>query len=127
MLAHDPADPAAERETGDAGVRDDARRHRQPERLRLLVELAQEDARLNARGSLLGSTRTPFIGERSIISASSATERPGNECPPLRTATGNPLSRPNFTAPITSETPAQRTITAGYLSKEPFQILRWTS
>ncbi len=71
-----------------------------------------------------GSTRTPFIGERSIISASSATERPGNEWPPLRTATGNPLSRPNLTAAITSETPAQRTITAGCRSNDPFQICR---
>ena len=50
-----------------------------------------------------GSTRTPFIGGRSIINASSATDRPGNECPPLRTATGSPLSRPNFTAAITSD------------------------
>ena len=42
-------------------------------------------------------------------------------------ATGNPLSRPNLTAAITSETPAQRTITAGCLSNEPFQILRCRS
>ena len=32
-----------------------------------------------------------------------------------------------FTAAITSETPAQRTINAGCLSNEPFQILRWTT
>ncbi len=74
-----------------------------------------------------GSTRTPFIGERSIINASSATDRPGNEWPPLRTATGSPLARPSFTAAITSATPAQRTITAGCLSIEPFQILRCRS
>ena len=74
-----------------------------------------------------GSTRTPFIGERSIINASSATESPGKEWPPLRTATGRPLSRPNFTAAITSATPAQRTITAGCLSNEPFQIERCRS
>ena len=54
MLAHDPADPAAEREPGHAGVRDDAGRHREPERLRLLVELAEQDARLHARRALLG-------------------------------------------------------------------------
>ena len=54
VLAHDPADPAAEREPGDAGVRDDAGRHREPERLRLLVELAEQDARLHARRALLG-------------------------------------------------------------------------
>ena len=128
VLAHDPADPAAEREPGHAGVRDDAGRHREPERLRFPVELA-EQARRPARApcAVSGSTRTPFIGERSITSASSATDRPGNECPPLRTATGRPLARPNFTAAITSATPAQRTITAGRLSNEPFQILRCTS
>src|SRR6478672_4941272 len=74
-----------------------------------------------------GSTRTPFIGERSIINASSATESPGNECPPLRTATGNPVLRPNLTAEITSATPAQRAISAGWRSIEPFQILRCSS
>ena len=74
-----------------------------------------------------GSTRIPFISERSITTASSATEKPGNECPPLRTATGSPLVRPNFTAAMTSETPAQRMIIAGCRSNEPFQILRSTS
>ena len=54
VLAHDPADPAAERQPGDAGVRDDPGRHREPERLRLPVELAEQDARLHARGALLG-------------------------------------------------------------------------
>ena len=74
-----------------------------------------------------GSTRTPFIGERSIISASSATERPGKECPPLRTATVRPLPCAAFTAVITSATPAQRTIAAGRRSNEPFQIRRCSS
>jgi hypothetical protein len=64
------------------------------------------------------------MSERSITKASSATEKPGKECPPLRTATGRPLARPNFTAAMTSDTPRQRMITAGCLSNEPFQILR---
>ena len=36
--------------------------------------------------------------------------------PPLRTATGRPRACPNFTAAITSATPAQRTMSAGCLS-----------
>ena len=74
-----------------------------------------------------GSTRTPFICERSMTRASSATDRPGNECPPLRTATGSPLDRPYRTAAITSDTSAHRTISAGRRSMEPFQIWRPTS
>ena len=46
VLAHQPADPAAQGETGQARVRHDAGRHRQPEGLRLPVKLAQPDPRL---------------------------------------------------------------------------------
>ena len=53
VLAHDPADPAAERQARDARVRDDPRRRGQAERLRLAVELAEQDARLHARGARL--------------------------------------------------------------------------
>ena len=49
VLALQPADPAAEREPGDAGVRDDSAGRREPERLRLVVELAPEHAGLNSR------------------------------------------------------------------------------
>ena len=68
-----------------------------------------------------GSTRTPFIGDRSMTNASSATLSPGKLCPPLRTATGTPCSRANRTAVITSATPAQRATRAGRRSMEPFQ------
>ena len=46
MLAHQPADPAPEGEPGDARRRDEATRHRQPEGLRLVVELAPRGAGL---------------------------------------------------------------------------------
>ena len=46
VLAHQPADPAAEREPGDAGRRDEATGHRQPEGLRLVVELSPGRAAL---------------------------------------------------------------------------------
>src|SRR5688500_3422823 len=53
VLTHDPADPTAQGEPRDAGVRDDPRRDREPERLRLPVELAEQDSRLHARRALL--------------------------------------------------------------------------
>ena len=51
MLAHDPADPAAEREARHAGVRDDPRGNSEPERLRLAVELTEQHTCLHARGT----------------------------------------------------------------------------
>jgi hypothetical protein len=43
VLARQPSDPAAEGETGHAGVRHDPGRDRQPERLRGAIELAERD------------------------------------------------------------------------------------
>ncbi len=48
VLPAQPADAAAEREAGDAGVGDDPARGRQPVELRLAVELAPQDAGLGA-------------------------------------------------------------------------------
>src|SRR4029077_8395774 len=53
VLAHDPADSAAERQARDARVSDDAGRNRETERLRLPVELAEQHAGLHPR-------RAPF-------------------------------------------------------------------
>ena len=41
-----------------------------------------------------GSTRTPFIGEMSIIRPSSQLAKPAPLCPPPRMAIGSPVSRP---------------------------------
>ena len=128
VLAHDPADPAAEREPGDAGVRDDAGRHREPERLRLLVELARAGRR---------PARAPFAsrdrpGRPSSARGRSSARRlrptgPGtsaHHCAP-RPATRSPArasrrrSRPRRRRSERSP--------PGYLSNEPFQILRCTS
>ena len=49
VLAHQPADPAAERQARDPGVGDDAADGGEPEELRLAVELAPQHARLGAR------------------------------------------------------------------------------
>src|SRR5204862_7817673 len=48
VLAHQPADAAAERQAGDAGARDEPAGRREPERLRLVVEAGPGDAGLGA-------------------------------------------------------------------------------
>ncbi len=63
-----------------------------------------------------GSTRMPFIRERSMTRPSSHTLRPAPLCPPPRMATSRSFSRPKLTAEITSATSAQRAIRAGRLS-----------
>ncbi len=51
MFAVEPAKAASEGEAADAGHRDDPEGGRQPERLRLVIELAQRQAPLGLRGS----------------------------------------------------------------------------
>jgi hypothetical protein len=53
--AAEPAEAAAEREPGDAGRGVDPERRREPERLRLPVEVAEPDAGLDARGARAAS------------------------------------------------------------------------
>lgn len=50
VLAHQPADPAAQGQPGDAGVRDDPGRDGQPERLRLAVQFAEQHPGLDPDG-----------------------------------------------------------------------------
>jgi hypothetical protein len=73
------------------------------------------------------STRTPFIRERSITSPSSHTDKPGRLWPPPRTATASPTRRAKRTASMTSATPAQRAMSAGYRSIDPFHTFRCCS
>jgi hypothetical protein len=74
-----------------------------------------------------GSTRTPFIGERSIITPSSQTPFPATLWPPPRTAINEAFTRAKLTAITTSATPVQRAISAGRLSIIPFQTRRAAS
>ena len=74
-----------------------------------------------------GSTRTRFIGRRSIINPPSTTACPATECPPPLTETSRPCSRASASAAITSATPVHRAISAGDRSIDPFQTLRCTS
>ena len=66
-----------------------------------------------------GSTRTPFIIDRSMTRPSSTLPRPGPLWPPPRMAMSRPLSRPKFTAAITSATSAHCAISSGRLSIMP--------
>src|SRR5262249_27408523 len=63
-----------------------------------------------------GSTRIPFIRDRSITRPSSQIPSPPPLCPPPRIAVSRPLSRPKFTAAMTSATSTQRAIKRGRLS-----------
>ena len=66
-----------------------------------------------------GSTRTPFIADRSMTRPSLTLPSPGPLWPPPRMATTMPLSRPKLTAAMTSATSAQRAISSGRLSIMP--------
>ena len=75
-----------------------------------------------------GSTRMPFIGARSMTMPPSQTESAGEAVAAAadRDDAGR-SARANLTAAITSATPAQRAISAGERSIEPFQTLRCSS
>ena len=72
-----PADAAAERQAGAAGVADEAAGGRETERLGLAVELAQRSPAWTLAVRASGSTRIPFIGPRSMTMPPSQTECPG--------------------------------------------------
>ena len=71
-----------------------------------------------------GSTRTPFIPDRSMTMPSSQTAFPATLWPPPRTATRRPCSLAKVTAATTSATPAQLAMITGRLSTIPFQTRR---
>jgi len=74
-----------------------------------------------------GSTRTPFIRERSIISPSSQTALPETWCPPPFTDNGRSFIRATSTAAITSAAPDARRIPVGSRSILAFQTCRASS
>ena len=100
---------AAQRQAGDAGGRDDAERDGLAEGVRWRDRLRRSCSPAPTRTvCFLGSTRTPFIVDRSMTRPSSTLPRPGPLWPPPRMAIGSLLSRPKLTAAITSATSAQR-------------------
>jgi hypothetical protein len=75
----------------------------------------------------IGSTRTDFIADRSIIRPPSQAALPAMLWPPPLTASRSWCSRAKFTARMTSAAPAARTIAAGRRSIMPFHNVRDTS
>ena len=109
VLAHQPADPAAERVAADAGRRHEPAGRRQPVGLRLVVDGGPGRAAADVRRRrAAGSTRTPVIGERSITSPPSHVENPAMLWPPPRIASFSWLLRAKPIAAATSAAPAQR-------------------
>ena len=78
VLPLQPADPAAEREPRETGVRHDPGRHREPERLRLAVELAEEDAGLGARRPRVRIDADP-VHEPEVDDEAAVAERESGE------------------------------------------------
>ena len=80
------------------------------------------------RSALAGSTRTPFIGDRSITRPPSQVEKPGMLWPPPRTATSRSSLRANSTAPDhVGHAGAARRSAPGARSCAPFQTARASS
>jgi hypothetical protein len=82
VLALKPADAAAESQASDPGVGDDPTGRREPERLRLAVQLAPEDAGLSPRRA--GSRVDPDPPHRPQVDddAAVADRLPGEAVPP---------------------------------------------
>jgi hypothetical protein len=74
-----------------------------------------------------GSTRIPFIADRSMTMPPSHSDWPGKLWPPLRTATGRPVRFALSSAAATSATPVQYARRAGNLLMDPFQMRRASS
>ena len=127
VLSMEPAEAAAERQAGDAGVGDDPARRRQPERLGLAVELAPEHAGLDPRRARLRVDADPLHRPQVDDDAAVADREARIAVPPPRTATARPVLLANLTAALTSAAPAQRAISAGKRSIDPFQTLRCSS
>ena len=112
VLAHQPADAAAEREAADAGA---SRRARRSSRGRAPASRGRRRPRRRrrrrTRRRASGSTRTLAHRRRGRSRCRRRTvEKPAMLWPPPRTASGRSLLRAKPTAAITSAAPAQRTI-----------------
>ena len=59
-----------------------------------MVDVARRAAGSTRTVRFAGSTRTPFITDRSMTRPSSQLPRPGPLCPPPRIATSKPLVAP---------------------------------
>ena len=127
MLARQVTHAATQRQAGDTCGGDNAEGDREPIGMGGVVDIARRATSLDADGLAPGSTRMPFMADRSITSPSSTLPRPGPLCPPPRTATRRPCLRPKLTAATTSLTSTHRAIISGRLSIMPLKSLRASS
>jgi hypothetical protein len=95
------AESATERESTHARVGHRARGGDQAMRQRLSIQRASKAPPSTVAIFFAGSTCTPFIGDRSIISPFSHTDWPERLCPPPRTASSSWWDAANFTACMT--------------------------
>ena len=112
LLAHEPADAAAEGEARDAGRRDEPAGGGEPEGLRLGVEVLPQQAGLGDARRVPGSTRAPFIIDRSMTMPS-VVEKPGIDVRAAADGDLEALAAGELDGAMTSAAPAQRTTSAG--------------
>ena len=74
---HRVTEAAAQGQTLGTGCRDDAAEHRQAERIGRMIDIAQGRTASTRAIFLTGSTRTCFIGDRSITSPPSTVPEIG--------------------------------------------------
>ena len=122
-LALQPPRAGSEREPGDAD-----RGMRAPVTARTCACVAASITRQVAppcthRRRAAGSTWTPSMWVRSIVSAPSATAKPAGKCPPPRTVTAMPRLPACRSAAATSRGPSQHAISAGRRSTAA--LLTW--
>ena len=98
----DPAEAAAKRQAGDSGGRVDAVGTTSPKACVSLSRSASVAPGSTQACRVTVSTRTDFIGDRSIIRPPSQSALPAMLWPPPRTATRRLLSRAKLTALTTS-------------------------
>ena len=127
VLAHEPADAAAEGEPGDPRVTHDAAGGRQSVDLRLVVDVTPQSTTLHAGGAAGGvDPHGPHVREVDDDSVV-AHGGPATLWPPPRTAISRPWSRANRTAAATSAAPLQRAMSRGWRSMAPFHMARASS
>ena len=123
VLAHEPAEPATEREPGDARVGDDTAGRGEAE-LGFRYRIRPRSPAWASAVDLAGSTFMPFIRERSMTRPPSQVPYPAAWCAPLLTAISRSCSRAKATEAMTSATPRQRAMSAGRRSILPFHTRR---
>ena len=105
----------------------DPRRDGQPKLLRFSVELSEEHSSLSPHRAGL-RIDADALHQREVYNDPAVADREaGVAVPPPRTAARRPLSFANFTAAMTSATPAHRAMRAGKRSIDPFHTLRASS